>query len=127
LLQFVWRGKPWLKPVANRLWSYESTETFPWATRVLVRPEDDLRSAAALRHAKFNPFSFVRIPAPPPDAPDLLTLIQVVRPTAWHEQVSDEQRAEDVADVFRRAFIRARVSGIDVLGESLPGDLRSVI
>src|SRR5947209_9637418 len=34
-------------------------------TRVLVRPEDDLRSAAALRHAKFSPFPFVRIPAPP--------------------------------------------------------------
>jgi hypothetical protein len=110
----LWLRRPWLRPVANRLWTYESDERLPWAVRILVRRDDDLRAASALRHAKFNPYWFKRIPAPPPDALDLIIEIAVVRPSPWHEPVSDEQQVEDVADVFRTAGIRARVAGVDV-------------
>lgn len=110
----LWGRKPWVTGVANRLWTYESDERRPWAVRVLVRPEDDIAAATALRRAKFNPCSFVRIPGPPPDAPDLLTQIQVIRPSAWHEPASDQQQLDDVAAVFRAARIRARVASLDI-------------
>lgn len=109
-----WRRKPWRTTVANRLWTYECTDALPWAIRVLVRPADDVRAAAALRKAKFNPHSFLRLPSPPPDAPDLTVQITVVRPPAWHQPASDEMQVQDVADVFRQAGIRARVAGVDV-------------
>jgi hypothetical protein len=111
---YVWRRRPWLAPVTRRLWSYECPDMLPWAIRVLVRQGDDLAAAAALRRAKFNPYSFLWIGSTPDDAPDLQVQISVVRPEAWHAPASDAAQVEEVAGVFRRAGIRARVAGVDV-------------
>jgi hypothetical protein len=114
----LWRRRPWLAPVTRRLWTYECLDALPWAVRVLVRPGDDLAAAAALRRAKFNPQSFLQVGSAPPDAPDLLVQIHVVRPPAWHAPASDAAQVEDVADVFRHAGIRARVAGVDVFARN---------
>ena len=109
-----WEKRAWLEPLTARLLTFESDETAPWGVRVLIHPDDWRAAAAALRHAKFNPYSFLQVGAAPTDAPELREQITVLRPAAWHATVSDELQVQEVADVFRRARIRARVAGVDV-------------
>lgn len=111
---WVWKRQLWRIPLSTRLAMYESTDRLPWAVRIFIKPEDHPVAAAALRRAKFNPHSYLQLGSPPDDASELSLQVTVIRPTAWHPAVSDEQELEEVADALRHSNLRARVGGLDV-------------
>jgi hypothetical protein len=111
----MWRRKPWRGIVARRLWTFEAPAP---ATEVpvLVRNERDVDALCkAMRRAHFNPSSMLHVGTPPDDAPDLRFRVTVQEPERWKRSSSDADRLKRIADVLRKAGVRARVAGLDVV------------
>jgi hypothetical protein len=113
---------PWRAPVANRLATY--TEPNPRTyVAVLLSSGDVDQAVRALRRAKFNPTSFLRIGSRPPDALDLDYQIGVEEPAAHSQSTSDEGRNARLRAVLEADRLQARVGNVDVFARSEAGPL----
>jgi hypothetical protein len=114
---------PWRSPVANRLATY--TEPNPRTyVAVLLGSGDVDHAVRALRRAKFNPTSFLRIGSRPPDALDLDYQIGVEEPAAHRQSTSDDDRNARLRAVFEKDGLQARVGSVDVFARSDARPLR---
>jgi hypothetical protein len=110
----LWRRKPWRGIIARRLWTFEAPAPAT-EVQVLVCNEDVDVLCKRLRRAHFNPSSKLYLGTPPDDAPELRFLVRIQEPARWKRSSSDADRVKRIADVLRKAGLRARVAGLDVL------------
>lgn len=109
---YIWPRHPWRRLVLSRLATYEHSDA-PLDLNTMIRSAEFEVASRALRGAKLNQASSIRIPRPPDDAPDLDLKLNVGRSSRWHPSGSPETYVL-VRRCLRAAGIRARVAGEDL-------------
>jgi hypothetical protein len=109
---YVWQRRPWDKLVAERLWTYEKPDG-PGDLNAIIKPDDFLPAAKALRRAKLCPRGGTHMPTSPPGAEGLTLKLIVGRPVRWHPADAPELHVQ-IRDCLRAAQIRARVGREDI-------------
>jgi hypothetical protein len=108
----VWPRRPWRRLVLGRLTACEQIDG-SLDLNTMIRSRDFEAACRALRRARLNPASYIRILQPPADAPDLDLKLNVGRSSCWHSPDSPETYVL-VRRCLRAAGIRSRVAGEDL-------------